>query len=123
LENVKMNPDLLRKSARWLITGVGGALIGFAAGQGWALDELINQLMSSELVIGAVAMGLSYLWLFASSRVPALVKLMDLFAKDPSNPVVATVVAPTPEGKAIAQNVDTAVVAGTPAAAVQAGVR
>lgn len=115
-----MNPDLLRKSARWLITGVGGVVLGFAAGRGWALDGLINQLMSSEAVIGIVMMGLSYGWLFASSRIPALVYLMDLFAKDPSNPVIGTVVAPTAEGKAIAQSVDSAVVAGTPAAAVQA---
>lgn len=117
-----MNPDLRDKAARWLITLVSGTLIGWASKRGWDIGG-ITELISGEIAIGVVGAGLTAAWLFMSSRWPAVTRIMDFFAKDPSTPVVGTVVAPTLEGKAIAQSVDSAVVVGTAAAAMQAGAK
>lgn len=111
-----MNPGLIQKASRWVLTTFGGILIGWAASRGYQWGDIITNLLSSDAAVGVVTVAITAIWAWASSRLPAVAKLVDAFAKDPASPVKGLVVAPTQEGVQLANQVDTTVVAGTPAA-------
>lgn len=115
-----MNPDFTRKSAMWILTTLGGFLTGWAASRGNQWGDIINQLLSSDTAIGLVALAISAIMTWVTSRLPALVHVMDLIAKDPNTPIKGVVVENSPEGRELAAKVETVVAAGTPAAEVVA---
>ena len=97
-----MNPEQAKKIARWLGSGAGGFLVGWAVSRGFQYGDLVNQILSSELFIGLATSTIIGVWSYLSGRMPALVAVVDALAKQPDSPVKGVVMEPTAEGAAIA---------------------
>lgn len=108
-----MNSEQAKTIVRHTGSAIGGFLVGWAASRGYQWGEILQQLLSSEVVIGLLASGLMAFWGYIGKKLPNLVKLIN------AQPEVAGVItAPTPEGVKLANAIPDATVvpAGTEAA-------
>lgn len=82
---------------------------GFLVANPWAAESKYGQIAGAVIVLAGLVFG------FKTNTVPALVAKVDAIAKDKDSPVQGILMAPTPEGIAIANSLPgaTTVPAGT----------
>jgi hypothetical protein len=115
-----LNEAQVKSAVRWLITTAGGFLTGYVVSRGWLTAEQVSSIMSSELVLGIIALIGSGVWGLISKTAPALVTQVERLPQ-----VAGVVTTPTPEGRQLAEAVPSPNVAPatSPLAAEIAGTR
>lgn len=97
-----MNSEQIKRLVTWAVTGLGGAFMGWAMSRGWQWGTTVNQFLTSDFVIGLLALAATGFITWLRAKLPWIVGILDSFAKDPATPVQQIVMSPTPEGAAIA---------------------
>jgi hypothetical protein len=114
-----MNIEQAKSNARWFVATFSGIIAGWFAAKGWFTIDQVTSVLSSETTISILASIAVGVWgYFVHSKTNA-VAVVDAIAKEPSSPVKAVILEPTPAGRDLAASIpgDTTVVAGTQAAA------
>ena len=108
------NPDQVKSLIRWFINTFGSFIAGWFAAKGWfTVDQVLTVLNSPALAGAATSIVIAGLGLFAHTQVNTIA------AADAIPGAKGVIMAPTVEGKALADAVPskTVVVAGTVEAA------
>lgn len=108
-----MNSEQAKRIASWIATSFGGFLVGWAASRGYQWGDILNQLLSSEVVVGLLTTAITVAWAWISGKLPNLVKVVNAQPE-----IKGVITAPTPEGVKLANAIPEATVApaGTEAA-------
>lgn len=112
-----MNPEQAKTSVRWFVATFGGALAGyFAAWSGWFSAGQIIGALNSEAFLSIAASIVMLVWGLITHTQKNAIAVVDTMAKDPESPVKGVVLTNTIAGFDIAKAIpgSTTVVAGTP---------